>query len=673
MTDGRPLRVWRLVLVTELLGILRDRRALFAGLVLPALLYPLMFLGQGWLEDIAEETLEAKEVHIAVELAQLDEELRERVLQLLEQQVPIVIDELPPGACDAIDAALQEGTPEAWMRESELAQDILGTDGDLLLHALPDPSAPENALFRMHFDGANDDSREARSRTNEALDTLREEQRTARFASDFGGDPAAGFVSRSLDLASDEDKGGALLGRLLPLIAVLVLLSGGSFAALAAFAGERESGTLETLLVQPVEGLKIVQGKFLAVLTASFATLVLNTASLLGCVALGLGKLPAEGAAGGLGIDRILLGALLLVPVSLLVASVLCLVCGKARSFREGQNYILPLTLVAALPSALALSPEVELDPLLACVPIAGSALALREAMIGNLAWLPGLLAFSTTLGYAWLALRKLGTLFDGERALSDSRAPEELAQRRGQSRAALAWGWGGVFAVYLVGGLVQSLHPLWGLAATLWLLLPFAAWRAARGTARRAGESLRETLALRLPAPHHALAAVLLAPPLVRLAETWIVWQQTVLPLPSGMTDGGGLAEEILSLSPASLVFALAVSPGICEELFFRGAILSGLRRDLPAWRVVLWQAVLFGAVHASIYRFAPTAVLGALLAALTLRTRSLLPAVLLHIAYNGSLVLGHDALPFLSSPWTPYLAVPALLLLALPGRGTP
>ena len=225
------------------------------------------------------------------------------------------------------------------------------------------------------------------------------------------------------------------------------------------------------------------------------------------------------------------------------------------------------------------------------------------------------------------------------------------------------------MLAVYLVGGLLQGLHTLYGLMATLWLLLPAGALVAARGTAGRAREPLLTTLGLRAPAPWHALAGLLAAPPLVQLAMRWIQWQQEVLPLPSRLGDAAGLAEDLTSLHPAALFLALALSPGLCEELFFRGAVLSGLRRDLPAWRVVLWQALLFGAVHASLHRFVPTAFLGALLAALTLRCRSLWPAVLLHTAYNGSLVLS-EHLPWLEASWVPWLAVPALALLLLPGR---
>jgi sodium transport system permease protein len=134
-------------------------------------------------------------------------------------------------------------------------------------------------------------------------------------------------------------------------------------------------------------------------------------------------------------------------------------------------------------------------------------------------------------------------------------------------------------------------------------------------------------------------------------------------------MTSGSGLPPELTELSTGWMFVALALSPGICEELFFRGAILSGLRRDLPAWRSVFWQALLFGAVHASIYRFAPTATLGALLAMLTLRSRSLIPAMVLHISYNGLLVLGSES-GWFQAPWVPWLILPAALFALVPSR---
>jgi sodium transport system permease protein len=656
---GRALRA---VLRTEFLGLVRDRRAIFTAFVLPILLYPFLFLGQGQLKEFAEESLDAKEVTIAYDLSEAPEGAADRLIELLELETPIVLHQLSAGSCSAIEGVVQEGTAESWQRERELVLEVMGPGSDLLLYAVPDPTSVRGTLFRMHFDGADDTAQEARDRTRTSLRALETEQRAERIEELLGEDPAAALVVESRDLASEEDLGGAMLGRILPLIAVLVLLSGGSYAALAAFAGEREAGTLETLLVQPVSGTVLVWGKFLSVLLVGLVALVLNLGSLLASFALGLGSIEGfEGDVSGPGVARVLTAGLIFIPVCVFLCALLCTICGRARSFREGQHYLLPLSLLCMVPCLLALQPEVELDWFLACLPLAGPALAFREAMIGHLELLPGLVAFCSTGLYAVLSLRYLGSLLDGEKALGGGATAAENSLRRVQSRQALTFGFAGVLAVYLVGGLLQSWHPTWGLAATLWLLLPLLAFYSVSGTARRANESIPRALRLRLPSPMHAVGALLLAPALARFASIWIEWQQKVLPLPSSMTDSGALPEEITSLSPLLLFLLLALSPGICEELFFRGAVLSGLRRDFSAWKVILWQAILFGAVHASIYRFAPTALLGGLLAAITLRSRSIWPAVLLHVFYNGTLVVWSETSWF-GEWWVPWLVLPGL-----------
>jgi membrane protease YdiL (CAAX protease family) len=118
-------------------------------------------------------------------------------------------------------------------------------------------------------------------------------------------------------------------------------------------------------------------------------------------------------------------------------------------------------------------------------------------------------------------------------------------------------------------------------------------------------------------------------------------------------------------------LLALVALSPAICEELFFRGALLSGLRRDLPVWRVIAIEMFFFGAVHMSIYRFLPTAILGGVLAALTLRARSLWPAVILHATYNGLLVLEQEGVVSIRPAWAIAAILGAGLFLLVRGVG--
>jgi membrane protease YdiL (CAAX protease family) len=120
-------------------------------------------------------------------------------------------------------------------------------------------------------------------------------------------------------------------------------------------------------------------------------------------------------------------------------------------------------------------------------------------------------------------------------------------------------------------------------------------------------------------------------------MAEMLLTWQSSVLPLPPGLADTiGALAD----MGPVLGLFLLAVTPGICEELLFRGAVQTGLQREFSPRKAILWQAVLFGLAHASIHRLLVTTAIGVVLGALRWRTGSVLPGILVHALYNALLV---------------------------------
>jgi sodium transport system permease protein len=670
-------RAARLIARIELRRLARDRRALFSAVLLPALIYPLVFHGQSWLQSFSKESMSAQTVRVALDVRGAPPAVAEGLERLLRQEVPIEIvtpQELGLGEVTdeltALQPALFEGWPEAVESERVLVGKLFEQDVDLLVLGTPHAVLPARLLLRVHHDGSDETSNEALARTKRALDQLERERREELIRLALGAhDPARGLDLTAVDVATAADSGGAALGRLLPLLAVLVLISGGAYAALGTFAGEREAGTLETLLVQPVSSASVAWGKFQAVLVVGLAALVCNVGSMLVSLSFGLGALPGldpveGGAILSAGGERLLLGALVFLPSGVTLCALLALVSARARSFREGQQLLLPLSILAAVPAGVAGFTDLTLDPLLALTPLFGPCLALRDALRGTLQAGPVFIAVAASAVWAWLAIRALSRTLDAERILQLADTDRELGQRQMQSRAALRWGVAAVLLVYGVGGWMQSLWPLGGLMLTLWVLLPVLAFCAARGTARRAREPLARTLGLRLPAPTHALGALLMAPVLAQLARWIATLQETFMPLPAHAIEAAQQFTFLDDLSPLALFAALAVSPGICEELLFRGALLSGLRRDLSPTRAVLLQALLFAGAHMSIHRMLPTALIGVVLGALTLRTRSLWPAVLLHIGYNGLLTLS-ETFTWLSDPRLACLALPACVLL--------
>ncbi len=696
---------WRatwIVARCELRRLLRDQKAILFAVALPVLAYPLLFWGSRQLGEVGERQMAERRVTVAADLTALPDDLAARVAELLARRAPALSIESAELAAEAevLFAAepAAQGARRAQAGEAlgAWARSQLAADRAALLLARPPPGAAADggpARLVFLFEGSSEDGIAAAGHILPGIESLGEVLLSERLVAELGADPAVDLAFEPVDLVRREDAAGLALGRFLPLIAVLVLLSGGAFAALDAFAGEREQGTLETLLSQPVPTWALAWGKFFVVLATSLAAWCGNAASLaltseLGLLALPGGDgLPVEAA--GVELGRILLASAVFLPTVVLLAAVLSLLSARARSFREGQHYLLPLTLLAAAGTAPALAPDVRLDTLVALVPLAGPSLALRDALTGSLATGPALVAVAASLLYAVLALSRLATTLDGERlfagaSLAEGTGGPDASRDQALARRALTFGLVVVLAVYVLGGWLQSLSLVPGLLATLWglvlgsaLLLAYLQNKA-RGTGLLAELGLaaadrKGTRQWALPFAPAAAAALLAGPGLAQLGRRFFELQERVLPLPAGM-DAGALGERIAAMDATTLVLLFAVSPGVTEELFFRGALLTGLLAAGTRTRAVLWQALLFALVHASLYRFGVTFLLGLLFGALALRRGGLLLAVLAHTAYNASqLLTEREATTWLAHPLWLALLVPCALTICLPRRRTP
>jgi sodium transport system permease protein len=185
-------------------------------------------------------------------------------------------------------------------------------------------------------------------------------------------------------------------------------LTGAFYPAIDLCAGEKERGTLETLLSSPAERIEIVWGKLLTIMIFSMATAILNLASLAitGSFLLGqLPQLPEFGPPPGLAIVWLLIA---LVPVSALFSALCLALAAFARSTKEGQYYLMPLVLVTMPLTILPMSPGVELSLGNSLIPVTGVVLLLRAMLEGNyLSALPFIpLVVAVTLGCCWLAIR---------------------------------------------------------------------------------------------------------------------------------------------------------------------------------------------------------------------------------------------------------------------------
>ncbi len=672
MTGSKPQarQQFAAILRVELLQLVRDKRALFAAIVLPVLLYPWLFAGQKKIEKISQESLASRSLSVAYDFSALPEPWEAPIWEALAAADPVEWVPVDAQAARTLEEertstlAEPESAPdpvEAKTQRRQLYEQLVEEPQVLLVVAHASRSGPQRPEISIYFDVKQDESREAQSRIAGALRDLEEARTQALREELLGGDPAAFLALETVDIASAEERSGANLGRLLPMLLVLLLISGGAFAALTVFAGEREAGTLESILVQPISPRTLAFAKYTAVAVAAFATLLANLGALYLCVAMGWTGDGAGGGMDGLRVTR-LVGALGYLPGALLLCGLLCMALGHAKTFREGQYLLFPITLLAAIPSAVVLQPSLPNNAVLSAIPFTGPALVLRDILRGDVQLLHFVvMTVSHLLWVAW-TLRRLGGMLEGERALASTSEARRLA-KQGPARHGMRWGFAGVLAFYLVGYTIQARIPTWGVAYSMWGLLPplalLCAWRARRtwapwpGEAQPARFSLAAELGLRPGRWSVGLGALLLVPAMTLGMQHFLTWQESLLPLPQFMQQAAGLETMLSELSTVQMLFLMALTPAICEELFFRGAVFSSLRRGLSTGKALLWQTLFFAAAHGSVHRILPTAILGLLLGLLTLRARALWPAMLFHFAYNASQVLqATGELPAQSGP---------------------
>jgi sodium transport system permease protein len=621
--------IWT-VLAKEIRETLRDRRTLFIMIVIPVLLYPGMLLLLEQITMYGARSMAASTARVAVvgEAGELRGFLeRDGALVLVHSDtVPGLL--LERGQVNAI-VVMPEG---GWQ---------------------PEQSNPVGIVY----DGTDDRSQHALGVVRQRLDEWGDSLLVQRLAGQgLPADYARPVVVSSTSIASAQQMGGYVLGRFLPMLLILMTVLGAFYPSIDMAAGEKERGTLETLLTAPVPADQVVTGKFIAAGLMGFIAAALNLGSML--LTFQTGMLSFGGALDlQFSIEPhvilVILGVLML--LSVLFSAMFLGIAVRSQSFKEAQNSLTPIYILSILPAMLAMMPGIEFTTTMAVVPVGGVAFLFRDLMTGTVNMEAAVVAVSATIFYSMIALVFAARAFGREDVLfgagggdvdaSGTRA--RLRRWRLAPRSAPTPGEAVMLVVFVgllffyVGrplmlglgesGIWASQLLLLALPATVYVLV--------------ARKDVRATFALRTAPPRAFLAALLVI--LGGIPIGWLIaWLQSFfiaipveyLQAMERMVTAGDLSRMLW------LLVVLAMVPAICEELVFRGVLLQGLGRRISMPRAVLISALTFGAFHLSFetaIRFLPTAFLGLLLGYVVWRTRSIFTGMLMHLVNNAFVVL--------------------------------
>ena len=385
----------------ELIDTLRDRRTLVFMVVIPLLLFPLLFRVMTSVEKSQSDKERARKLRVAC----VDNGNAARLLEMLQAR-----DDMK------VYGALPLDSLQALIRADSL-------EGAFVVAPDFDDEVAELKPGRIDFYYKSTDDRSiVRNRMEKTIEEYERELLDARFQRlEMDASMVDAVEMKSHNVASVEERVGKSVGGMLPYIFIIFCFMGAMYPAIDLGAGEKERGTMETLLTAPVNRFHILLGKFGVVVVSGLVSAIVSMAGLY----IGIKQAPdippefMEMIVHIFGWNTILLVLSLLLPLTIFFAGILLSVSLTARSFKEAQSMISPLNIAVILPAAIGLIPGVTMDYRTALIPILNVSLATKEILAGTIR-APHLILVYTSLialavaslyGSAWW-FRRESTIF---------------------------------------------------------------------------------------------------------------------------------------------------------------------------------------------------------------------------------------------------------------------
>jgi len=386
----------------ELTEWLRDRRTLISTVLVPLLAFPLLMVGITALATVMIGNAEKEIPKIMILGGEDSPELLERLHkldnlaivpytgnwkdQISNKEIRAAV-EIPKG----FQAALAEGTAPT--------VNVYFYEGEL-----------KSSFGANHLQDAVKDYRDSVVKDRLA-------------AKNLPASVLSPFEIKQQNVAPPEKVGGASIGGFIGYAVILLCLTGAMYPAIDLTAGEKERGTIETVLSSPISRFDLVMGKFLLVFSASLVSAILSVTSMgISFTILGHSHLMQSSGGQSLNLDlgpvSVVAVFFMALPLAVLFSAVLMTIALFAKTYKEAQSYLTPLTFLVVIPAVASVMPGVELTPKLALIPVLNTSLVCKEIITGTYHWNSIILIFSSTCVYAAAAIFLAVKMFQREDVL---------------------------------------------------------------------------------------------------------------------------------------------------------------------------------------------------------------------------------------------------------------
>lgn len=662
-------KAFKLLLKKELLDVFRDKKAIIMMVLVPILLYPLIFFGSMAVMTMIQSNMEEGEYKVAI-VASDDGALKSAVEKHNENAKVEAQEKAETESTDqgnsSDDSVSQKNS--ASTSANGIATDVLtlvdAPSGDyqealqneeLDAYVTSSKDSSGKTVYEVYYVSSITNSSYAAGIVRDVVDELsREESKEKIQAAGLDADVIMNpVVYESEDLASSEQSAGSILGMILPFLLVLSLLMGTMYPAIDVTAGEKERGTLETLLTLPVSNREIIFSKFFTVAIIGIISALLNIVSiafmgiymirLMGDAMESMG-ISFAGIDIGKFIPAIIFTVLAILAFSLFISAVTMCITSLAKSYKEANNYITPLMLVVMLTGYIGFIPNIELTHTMALVPVANICLMIKNLLLFKVEYNLVAVVLMSNVLYAIVAVLILSRIYDSENVLFDEgKFSLKLFERRSNMKKGgvpttgdawfmvvfvmfaylylgsvleMKYGFGGIFGIQMIIFVLPLLYVLY--------------------TKR----SILQTYSFRKTKLMNFVAALFMGCGTMLIGIILTSFVSMLFPTEAEMVSSG-LMNELMSDNELLTFAVVALTPAVCEEMLFRGFLFSAFRGRHKIVVSVLLTAVIFGVYHMSIVRFFTTALLGAALAVIVYYSDSIFPAMMMHAINNGIAVL--------------------------------
>ena len=350
----------------ELIDVLRDRRTLMFMVVIPILITPLLVIGSIKFQEYQNKKSEEKILKIAF----INESEDSLTKQLLSDQKGVKLIE-----------GVQLDSIESYIKSDSLQGGLYLGKG--FLKKIKTNSSGDVKIYYKSSDLMS----KSKKRMQAALDIYKEKIIDERLKQlNVDGQILDPITITNIDMATAKETLGKAIGGFIPYVLVMFIFLGAMYPAIDLGAGEKERGSLETLLSSPATKFEITMGKLLVV---SLTGIVSGLVSVLGISSslFFIDKIPVQMQETILElINPFMISSIiiLMIPIAIFFASMLLSISFYARSFKEAQSLMGPLNMVIIVPLFLSLGPGMEMDHATALMPLINVGLLTKEILAGS-------------------------------------------------------------------------------------------------------------------------------------------------------------------------------------------------------------------------------------------------------------------------------------------------